>query len=279
MKAKYTTSQSATHFSIAVGLALLGSASLATADNLNVNTFDADISGIAWENWRSYVIGHDKIWDAAQDADTNANSGAMYVTVNWPLASDPNWNNGWNDVQVAFGAGTFASADYIDVEAYVKVADGELVHRRGRSMGSLAQMSTAAVVVGNRCRATPIWRRPPAGSASTVHCQGFPPRPIQRRSRLISNGGSSLTNTAHTSIDNVRLTYSPSVHTDRPALNIAGRISAALLPFGWALGDAWQRQMVRNGEQQLLLHTAMRFQAPRPFDQRRGFSRSRAKRL
>jgi hypothetical protein len=45
----------------------------------------------------------------------------MYITVNWPLASDSNWNNGWNDVQVALGAGTFAAADYIDVEAFVKV--------------------------------------------------------------------------------------------------------------------------------------------------------------
>src|SRR4051794_4202480 len=83
--------------SLALGLTLLGSASMALADDLLVNTFDADISGIAWENWRTYVSDHDEVWDPAQDADGNANSGSLYVTANWPLASDPKWNKDWND--------------------------------------------------------------------------------------------------------------------------------------------------------------------------------------
>ena len=90
--------------SIAFGLALLGSAGAARADDLLVNTFDSDISGIAWQNWRTYVLGHELTWDAAQDADGNASSGSMHIRVDWPLASDPTYSTGWNDVQVAFGA-------------------------------------------------------------------------------------------------------------------------------------------------------------------------------
>src|SRR5437588_1256463 len=104
---------------IVLGVVLAGAAGPAVADNLNVNSFDSGISGIAWENWRSYISGHNEIWDSAQDADGSANSGSMYVTVNWPLGSDSTWNTDWNDVQVAFGAGSFASADYLELEAYI----------------------------------------------------------------------------------------------------------------------------------------------------------------
>src|SRR5687767_9142546 len=124
MKAQIMKSRSSIHShlrSMLAGLALLGSVSVATADPLLVGTFDAGLSGIAWENWRTYVTGHERVWDPAQDADGNPNSGSMYVTVDWPTRSNPTWNNSWNDVQIAFGAGSFASADYIDVEAYVKV--------------------------------------------------------------------------------------------------------------------------------------------------------------
>src|SRR3954452_19128688 len=95
--------------SFAFALGLFVSAT-ALADDLPVNTFDSSISGIAWENWRSYVSGHSETWDPAQDVDGNLNSGSMYVTVNWPVRTDPNWNNNWNDVQIAFGAGSFPAA-------------------------------------------------------------------------------------------------------------------------------------------------------------------------
>ena len=75
MKAQYITCKSATHphlLSMLASLALLSSVSVATADNLLVNTFDSGLSGIAWENWRSYVTGHDRVWDPSQDADGNA---------------------------------------------------------------------------------------------------------------------------------------------------------------------------------------------------------------
>jgi len=58
---------------------------------------------------------------------------------------------------------------------------------------------------------------------------------------FISNGGSSLTNTVKYWIDNVRLTAPPSVHTNRPAINIAKAPPAGLTCFGSApttLGNA-----------------------------------------
>ena len=260
MKAQYITSKSASHpylLSMVAGLGLLGSVNVATADDLLVNTFDSDISGIAWENWRSYVTGHDRVWDAAQDADGNASSGSMYVTANWPLASDPNWNNGWNDVQVAFNAGTFASADYIDVEAYVKVdvansstaADGGYgvigLYVNGGS-GGWQQVQGYANLT-----ATGDWQRI-HGSLSGIPAETYDSVVIG----FISNGGSSLTNTVNYWIDNVRLTAPPSVHTNRPALNITKAPPAGLTCLASAPGDAWQRQMVRTVNSSYSWHTA-----------------------
>src|SRR5947208_8595389 len=98
---------------IPIGFALISSASMAVADDLIVNSFDAGISGIDWQNFRSYAYGHDEVWDPAQDASGNPNSGSMYLTLNWPTNSDPNWNAPWNDVQLAFGTPQINSADYI----------------------------------------------------------------------------------------------------------------------------------------------------------------------
>src|SRR6185369_14601135 len=96
---------------IPIGLALLSPASMAVADDLIVNSFDTDISGIDWQNFRSYAYGYNEVWDPAQDVSENPNSGSMYLTVNWPTNSDPNWNASWNDVQIAFGTPQINSAD------------------------------------------------------------------------------------------------------------------------------------------------------------------------
>jgi hypothetical protein len=260
MKAQYITCKSATHphlLWMLASLALLSSVSVATADNLLVNTFDSDISGIAWENWRSYVTGHDRVWDPSQDADGNASSGSMYVTVNWPMASDANWNNSWNDVQVAFGAGTFGAADYIDVEAFVKVdvansstaVDGSYgvigLYVNGGS-GGWQQVQGYATLA-----ATGDWQRI-RGSLSGIPAQTYDSVVVG----FISNGGSSLTNTVNYWIDNVRLTAPPSVHTNRPALNIAKAPPAGLTCMASAPGDAWQRQMVRTVNSSYSWHTA-----------------------
>src|SRR5262249_51306575 len=50
-------------FGLLIGSMLLVAASAALADNLILNTFDSGISGIDWQNFRSYISGHDELWD------------------------------------------------------------------------------------------------------------------------------------------------------------------------------------------------------------------------
>ncbi len=52
----------------------------------------------------------------------------MYVTMNWPLQSDPSWNENWNDIQFAWGTPTIDSTNYInfDVDIKVDVANSSL---------------------------------------------------------------------------------------------------------------------------------------------------------
>ena len=106
---------------VLIGLTLLGATSAALADDLMVNTFDSGISGIDWQNFRSYIYSYNEVWDGSQDAAGNPSSGSMYLTINWPLASDPTWANIWTDVQIAFGTPQINSADYINFECDIKV--------------------------------------------------------------------------------------------------------------------------------------------------------------
>jgi hypothetical protein len=228
-------------------IALVCSSQVAVCEDLNVNSFDSDVSGIAWQNWRSYVSDHTIDWDGLQDADGNANSGSMYVTVNWPLATDPTWNTGWNDVQVAFGTTTFAATNYIELEAFIKIdvaksftaADGTYgvagLYVNGGD-GSWQQVQGYATLTG-----TGDWQRI-HGSFSAIPNKTYSEVVIG----LISNGGSSPTNTIAYWIDNVRLTAPPSANTNQPPLSIAQAPPAGLTCIASAPDDAWQRQMVRT---------------------------------
>ena len=260
MKNRYARLPSQTRpgrLAIVLVLALMGPAGAVRADDLLVNTFDSDVSGIAWDQWRDYVSSHDASWDRLQDADGDANSGSMYLTVDWPLTSAPNWNNAWNDVQVAFSAGTFAAADYLEVEAYVKVdvtnsstaVDGGYgvmgLYLNGGS-GGWQQVQGYANLA-----ATDSWQRI-HGSLSGV----APGTYDQVVVGFISNGGSSLTNTVRYWLDNVKLTAPPSVHTNQPALSLVKAPPAGLTCMATAPDDAWQRQMVRTVNSGYSWHTA-----------------------
>lgn len=229
------------------GLALIGSAGPSLGQDLNVNTFDYGISGIAWQNWRTYVTGHTMNWDAWQDADGNAASGSLYVTVNWPLKSDPGWSSGWNDVQVAFGAGNFAASNYIELEAYIKIdvtnsftaGDGSYgvagLYLNGGDGGWQQVQGYANLAATNG------WQRI-HGFLSAIPDKNYD----QVVLGLISNGDSSPTNTIAYWIDNVRLTALPSVNTNQPPLNIAKAPPPGLTCMASAPDDAWQRQMIRT---------------------------------
>lgn len=124
MTTQHSKCKSAIHhrlLSLTVGLALICPASIAVADDLIVNSFDSGLSGIGWQNFRAYAYSYDEVWDPNQDSQGNPGSGSMYLTVNWPLQNDPNWNASWNDVQIAFGTPQINSADYINFECDIKV--------------------------------------------------------------------------------------------------------------------------------------------------------------
>ena len=253
MKIHHITPQSKTRpglLSLALGLALLGSAGAARADDLLINTFDTDISGIAWQNWRAYVLGHELLWDASQDANGNAGSGSMHIRVDWPLTSDPTWTNKWNDVQVAFGspAGPFVAADYVEVEAFIKIDvtnSSTAVNGKYGAIGVILNGGTGGWkgAVGYAVlQATNGWQRIHGPLPSVAAGTTFDQVVVM----FISNGGDALTNTVNLWVDNVRITAPPSVHTNRPALSIAQAPPAGLTCMATAPGDAWQRQMVRT---------------------------------
>src|SRR5512133_1102769 len=252
MKTKRSCSQfrpkwSQAALSTLAALGIFSAAGLAVADDLNFSTFDSDLSGIAWQNWRTYVTSHTMEWSASQDADGNPNSGSMYVTVNWPLANDPTWNTDWHDVQVAFGPASFAASAYIEVEAYIKIdttnsfpaGDGSYgvagLYVNGGE-GGWQQVQGYAGLAANDS-----WHRV-HGFLSAVPDKTYDQVVVG----LISNGGSAPTNTIAYWIDNVRLTGLPSVNTNRPSLAVAPAPPAGLTCIASAPDDAWQRQMIRT---------------------------------
>lgn len=261
MKAKHSEPQRRwlrAVLSTVAALAVVSSAGVATAQDLNVNTFDFDLGGIAWQNWRSYVSDHTMDWDALQDADGNDNSGAMHVTVNWPLANDPNWTNAWNDVQVAFGTSAFAASNYIEVEAFIKIDVTNSYTAQDGSYGVAGLYLNGGdggwqqVQGYANLAATDGWQRI-HGFLSAIPDKTYD----QVVLGLISNGGSSPTNTIAYWIDNVRLTALPSVNTNRPPLTIALAPPAGLTCMASAPDDAWQRQMIRTVDSNFTWDTSM----------------------
>jgi len=229
-------------FGLLIGSVLLVAASAALADNLILNTFDSGISGIDWQNFRSYISGHDEIWDGAQDAAGNPNSGSMYLTINWPLASEPNWNSSWNDVQIAFGTPQINSADYINFECDIKVDVTNSFRALDGSFGALE------LIVNNP------WQNV-AGWVTLAYTNGWQhisapfsaiPSKIYSEAIIgfISNGGSAYTNTLAVWIDNVIFTAPPSVHTNRPTMAIAKAPPAGLTCVCSQPAGTWQRQML-----------------------------------
>jgi hypothetical protein len=239
---------------VLTGWALLGGASLALADDLNVNTFDAGISGIDWQNFRSYVSSYDEVWDGSQDANGNPNSGSLYLTLNWPLSSDPNWNASWNDVQIAFGTPQINPADYINFECDIKV---DVAHSFPAMDGSYGALE---LIVNNPWQNVAGWVTLPnadgwqhisapfsalSGSAYSEAIIGF-----------ISNGGSAYTNTLAVWIDNIIFTAPPSAHTNQPTMAIAKAPPPGLTCVCSQPAGTWQRQMIATVQNNYSWNTA-----------------------
>jgi len=239
---------------IPIGLALLSSACMAAADDLKVNTFDADISGINWQNFRTYVTSHDEVWDAAHDASGNPNSGSLYLTLNWPLASDPAWNSSWNDVQLAFRTPQINSADYINFECDILVDVTNSFTAMDGSYGALE------LIVNNPWKNVAGWV-PLKNTNGWQHISApFSALPAGTYSEaivgFISNGGSAYTNTFACWIDNIVFTAPPSVYTNQPPLAISKAPPAGLTCVCSQPAGTWQRQMLATVQSNYSWHTA-----------------------
>jgi hypothetical protein len=227
---------------ILLSLTLLGTVGTALADDLVVNNFDSGISGIDWSNPRSYIYSWNWVWDGSQDASGNPNSGSMYLTINWPLASDPTWNTSWNDVQLFFGTPQINSADYINFECDIKVDVTNSFKAMDGSYGALE------LIVNNPWQNVAGWISLP-GTDGWQHISApFSAAPAGTYSQaiigFISNGGSAYTNTLAVWIDNIVFTAPPSVHTNQPAMAIAKAPPAGLTCVCSQPAGTWQRQMI-----------------------------------
>jgi hypothetical protein len=227
---------------IRLALAVIGSAMVTAAQDLVVNAFDTGISGIDWENYRSYVYGHTEVWDSSQDANNNPNSGSMYLTMKWPTKSDPNWTSSWNDVQTAFYTGQFNSSDYISFECDIKVDVTNSFPAMDGSYGAIE------LIVNNPWQNVTGWY-PLINTNGWQHISvPFSAIPSGTYSEailgFIDSGSSAYTNTLAVWIDNVIFTAPPSVHTNQPALAIAKAPPAGLTCVCSQPGGTWQRQMI-----------------------------------
>ena len=225
-----------------IGLALISSVSMAVADELIVNSFDTDISGIDWQNFRSYAYDHNEVWDPAQDAGGNPGSGSMYLAVNWPTNSDPTWNSSWNDVQIAFGTPQINSADYINFECDIKVDVTNSFKAMDGSYGALE------LIVNNPWVNVAGWV-PLINTNGWQHISApFAAIPGNTYSEavisFVSNGGSAYTNTLAVWIDNIIFTAPQSVHTNQPTMAIVKAPPAGLTCVCSQPAGTWQRQMI-----------------------------------
>ncbi len=216
--------------------------SVAPAQDLIVNSFDSGVSGIDWHNFRSYAYGVDYSFDATQDSAGNTNSGSMYVTVQWPTHSDPNWNEDWNDVQFAFYTPPFNPTNYIDFDVDIKV---DVAHSPPAING--ASYGAVELIVNNPWTSVVGWA-PLALTNGWQHLHGaFSALPDETNSEavlgFISNGGDSPTNTVSYWIDNIVFTAVPTVHTNQPLLTLTQAPPPGLTCIASKPGGTYQRQM------------------------------------
>ena len=240
------------------GFALICSAFAAQAQDLIVNTFDNDgggTFGLDWANFRNYVYGESYTFDATQDSSNNPSSGSMYLTVQWPISSDPNWNESWNDVQLAFGTPTFSCSNYINFDVDIKVdVTNSSPAIDGTSYGAVELIinNPWTTVVGWATLAVTNGWQHFSGSFSGITNEFNSEAVIG----FISNGGDSLTNTVSYWIDNIIFTAPPTVFTNQPTLSLAkapppGLTCICSKPLG-----TYQRQMVSTVSSNFSWNTA-----------------------
>jgi hypothetical protein len=236
------------------GLAIICSTVLATAQDLIVNGFDnasniglGNVPGVDWANFRTYIYGYNAVWDPTQDSTGNTNSGSLYLTVEWPTNSDPNWNEDWNDVQIGFATPT-ASDNYYAPSNYISF-DFDLKIDVTNSSPALDGTYGALELIINDPWTTVVGWAPIAATNGWQHISGsFSGLPPGTNSEAIigfvSTGGGSLTNTVSYWIDNIRFTAP--VTTNSPVLSLVKPPLLGLTCLASQPGGTYQRQMIRT---------------------------------
>ncbi len=223
--------------------------SVAQAQSLVVNSFDTDQDGtfgLDWENFRSYVYGVSLTFDPTQDSTGNPNSGSMYATVQWPLSSDPNWNENWNDIQFGFYSPPFSPTNYTSVDFDIKIDVTNSYTAPDGSYGAIEVIINnpwTTVIGWASLVATNGWQH---FSGSLAGLGAGPNSEVVIG--LVSTGSGSPTNTINYWIDNIVL-VAPST-TNQPALNIAKPPHPGLTCLSSQAGGTWQRQIIgtTNGD-------------------------------
>jgi hypothetical protein len=171
----------------------------------------------------------------------------MYVTVDWPGPSDPDYTTAWTDMQFAFSTGgSFDSSNYIAFECDIKVDVTNSYTALDGSYGAIELIVNTPwdnVVGWAQLAATNGWQHftgffSALGSAGGSHNEAIV--------GLISQTTGTLTNTVSYWIDNIVFTAPPLVNTNQPPLRLAPAPPPGLTCVCSQGGGTYQRQMIRT---------------------------------
>jgi hypothetical protein len=223
-------------------IASLGPVGVARAQDLIVNSFDTDQEGtfgLDWENLRSYAYAVNYSLDMTQDSTGNPNSGSMYITAQWPLSTDPNWNQNWNDIQFAFYTPPFYATNYINCDFDIKVDVANSSPAPDGTYGAIE-------VILNNPWTTVIGWTPLLATNGWQHISGslagIPGPNSEVVIGFVSTGSGSPTNTISYWVDNIVLT-APTT-TNSPTISISRPPPPGLTCISSQTGGTWQRQIV-----------------------------------
>ena len=227
---------------------MMCSAQVTRAQDLIVNDWTSDDGGtfgLDWVNPRSYAYNVTWTFDPTQNSAGDTNSGSMYVTAQWPLNSDPNWNESWNDIQFGFYTPPFNPTEYIDFECAIKIdVTNSSPAIDGSSYGALE-------LIINNPWTTVLGYAPIAITNGWQYYDiSFEGIPDETNSEavigLISNGGDSLTNTVNYWIGDIVFTALPAVESNTPQLSLAKAPSPGLTCIINQPSSVYDRQMLQT---------------------------------
>jgi hypothetical protein len=233
--------------------AILFAAPVVSAQDLIVDSFPNAASvgignspGLDWVNYRGYNVT--VTWDPTQNSTGSTTNGSMYVTVDWPEPSDPDYTTAWTDMQFGFSTGgAFNASNYIAFDCDIKVDVTNSFTALDGTYGAIELIVNDPWQNVNgfaTLEATGEWQ----------HFTGFfssisPPMASSYQEAivgLISQGGGACTNTISYWIDNIVFTALPTVNTNQPTLSIGAAPPPGLTCICSQGGGTYQRQIVET---------------------------------